>query len=227
MVIEKICSLGPRRRAVNDDQKDSRRGDILAATARLFGQQRYEAISMSDVAHAAGVAKGTLYLYFPSREALFLHLLAQHYAGWFDALDACLQEQRPTAQSWADWVARELAARPLFVRLIAILHVVLEQNVPLPEVLAFKRQLALRVAASSVGLERVLDLPPGAGGRLLLWLQAMVPGLAQMAAPAAPLRAAIEADHQLAGLLIDFTTELRALLATVVHGLQGDTETPR
>jgi hypothetical protein len=47
-----------------------------------------------------------------------------------------------------------------------------------------------------------------------------------MAAPVAALRAAIEEDHQLAGLLIDFTTELRALLATVVHGLQGNTETP-
>lgn len=226
MVIKNICSFGPSRRAASADQKDLRRGDILAAAATLFERQPYEAITMNHVAKAAGVAKGTLYLYFPTREALFLQLLGQHYAGWFDALDARLRQPRLSAHAWAEWVAGELLARPLFLRLVAILHVVLERNVPLPEVLAFKRQLASRVAASGVELERALDLPPAAGGRLLLWLQAVVPGLAQMAAPAAPLRAAIEADRQLAGLLVDFTTELRALLAAVVHGLQGTKETP-
>ncbi|MCW8807531.1 MAG: TetR family transcriptional regulator [Rhodanobacter sp.] len=226
MVIKNICSLGPSRRAVNADQKDLRRGDILTAAATLFERTPYEAITMSHVATAAGVAKGTLYLYFPTREALFLHLLGQHYAGWFDALDARLRQPHLSAQVWAEWVAHELVARPLFLRLVAILHVVLERNVPLPEVLVFKRQLASRVATSGAELERALDLPPAGGGRLLLWLQAVVPGLAQMATPPAPLRAAIEADPQLAGLLVDFTTELRALLAAVVHGLQGTKGTP-
>ncbi|HUW52705.1 MAG TPA: TetR family transcriptional regulator [Rhodanobacter sp.] len=217
--------LGPRRRAVSADLKDRRRSEILAAALQRLERQPYETITMSGVATAAGVAKGTLYLYFPTREALFLSLLGEHYAAWFDALDARLREPRLTAPGWADWITRELAARPLFLRLVALLHVVLEQNVPLPEVLAFKRQLAQRVEYSGAALEQALQLPEGTGSRLLLWLQAIVPGLAQMAAPTASLRAAVAADAELAGLLVDFATEMRALLVAVVHGLQGKTET--
>ncbi|MHB1272754.1 MAG: TetR family transcriptional regulator [Rhodanobacter sp.] len=226
MVNKTPLTLGPHRRAVSADLKDRRRSEILQAALQLLERQPYEMITMSGVAAAAGVAKGTLYLYFPTREALFLSLLGEHYAAWFDALDARLHKPGLTAPGWADWITRELAARPLFLRLVALLHGVLEQNVPLPEVLAFKRQLAQRVGSSGAALEQALQLPAGAGSRLLLWLQAIVPGLAQMAAPAVPLRAAVEADAELAGLLIDFATEMRALLAAVVHGLQGKTETP-
>jgi AcrR family transcriptional regulator len=179
---------------------------------------------MSDVAAEAGVAKGTLYLYFPTREALFLHLLGQHYVAWFDAVDAALVGPAVPGEALVEWIVGALSARPLFLRLVAILHVVLEQNVPLAEVLAFKRDLAQRLEASGSALERALQLPAGSGRRLLLWLQAIVPGLVQMSTPAAPLRAAIEADTQLSGFVLDFTTELRALLVTVVHGLRGTTE---
>ncbi|MDE2308992.1 MAG: TetR family transcriptional regulator [Xanthomonadaceae bacterium] len=225
MVTKSPPPLGPRRRAVGTELKDRRRGEILAAALQQLERQPYETLTMSGVATAAGVAKGTLYLYFPTRESLFLSLLGEHYAAWFDALDARLQRPGLTASGWADWITRELAARPLFLRLVALLHAVLEQNVPLPEALAFKRQLAQRVGRSGIALERALRLPAGAGSRLLLWLQAIVPGLAQLAAPAAPLRAAVAAEAELAGLLIDFATEMRALLAAVVRGLQGKTET--
>jgi AcrR family transcriptional regulator len=224
MVIKKPAPLGPRRRAVSDDMKDRRRREILGAAVRLLERQPYETITMSAVAAAAGVAKGTTYLYFPTREALFLALLAEHYDSWFDALDARCAVPAQRAEEWAGWAARELAARPLFLRLVAVLHAVLETNVPVDDVIAFKRTLVDRVGRSGAILERVLSLPPGGGARLLLWLQAVVPGLAQMAAPPAPLHAALRADPVLAGFLIDFTTELHALLATVVRGMQGEVE---
>lgn len=225
MVIKRQPPSDPRRRSISDEQKERRRGEILAAALRLLEQQPYDSITMSGVAAAAGVAKGTTYLYFATREALFLSLLGEHYANWFDALDRCLGMPVPNADAWAAWVAHELAARPLFLRLVAVLHAVLEQNVPVDQVLAFKRQLALRLLHSGTALEQALQLPAGAGGRLLLWLQAIVPGLAQMAAPAPALRAALAAAPDLNGLTIDFAAELRVLLATTVRGLQHPSET--
>ncbi|ODV21536.1 MAG: TetR family transcriptional regulator [Rhodanobacter sp. SCN 68-63] len=224
MVIKKPAPLGPRRRAVSVDMKAQRREEILAAALRLLERQPYETITMSAVAAAAGVAKGTTYLYFPTREALFLTLLGEHYQHWFDALDARCALPVRGAREWAGWAARELAARPLFLRLVAVLHAVLETNVPVAEVLAFKRALAERVERSGAALEQSLGLQGGDGARLLLWLQAVVPGLAQMAAPPAPLHAALRSDAALSGFLIDFTAELQALLATVVRGMQGATE---
>ncbi|WP_088549564.1 TetR/AcrR family transcriptional regulator [Paenibacillus aquistagni] len=44
---------------------------ILEAAFDLFGSQGYYATKMSDIAEKAGIAKGTLYLYFTSKEDLF------------------------------------------------------------------------------------------------------------------------------------------------------------
>ena len=54
---------------------DSKRRRILAAALRLFARQPYQAVTMDRVAQDAGVAKGTLYLYFSSKEALYLGIL--------------------------------------------------------------------------------------------------------------------------------------------------------
>lgn len=226
MVSKKTCPLGRGRRAVDDAMKERRRRDLLAAALRLLERQPYETITMSAVAAAADVAKGTTYLYFPTREALFLALLAEHYEAWFDDLDARLADGVPTATSWVDAVADELAARPMFLRLAALLHVVLEANVPVADVLGFKRALLARVAATGATLDRTLALAPGQGTRLLLWLQAVAPGLAQMAAPPPALHQALHADAALAGFLIDFSTELRALLRALIRGLEAARETP-
>jgi AcrR family transcriptional regulator len=51
-----------------------RREQILDAAARVFTEKGPSAATMDEVAAAAGVAKGTLYLYFESKERLLLGL---------------------------------------------------------------------------------------------------------------------------------------------------------
>lgn len=50
--------------------KDAMRGKILEAAFMVFAQKGYHAAKMTDIATGAGLAKGTLYLYFNSKEAL-------------------------------------------------------------------------------------------------------------------------------------------------------------
>lgn len=61
----------------------ARREEILAAAVRVFARRGYAAARMDEVAHEAGIAKGSVYLYFDSREQL-LHAafedLAEHSA---------------------------------------------------------------------------------------------------------------------------------------------------
>lgn len=54
------------------EAKQRRRAEILACAARVFAERGYPGTDMQAVADAAGVAKGTLYLYFASKEELFL-----------------------------------------------------------------------------------------------------------------------------------------------------------
>lgn len=52
-------------------RKDARPGEIVEAALALFADQGFAATKLSEVAKRAGVSKGTLYLYFETKEALF------------------------------------------------------------------------------------------------------------------------------------------------------------
>jgi AcrR family transcriptional regulator len=52
-------------------RKDARPSEILAAALETFVEHGYAATKLEDVARRAGVTKGTLYIYFESKEALF------------------------------------------------------------------------------------------------------------------------------------------------------------
>ncbi len=52
-------------------RKEARPAEIIAAALELFGERGFAATKLADVARRAGVTKGTLYLYFDSKEALF------------------------------------------------------------------------------------------------------------------------------------------------------------
>lgn len=52
-----------------------RRAQILVAAARLFGDRGYHDTSVSDIIAAAGIARGTFYIYFQSKRALFAELV--------------------------------------------------------------------------------------------------------------------------------------------------------
>ncbi len=57
----------PRRQR----RKEARPSEIVEAAITLFGEHGYGATKMEDVARRAGVAKGTLFVYFPTKPDLF------------------------------------------------------------------------------------------------------------------------------------------------------------
>ncbi len=52
-------------------RKEARPGELLEAALALFVEKGYAATRVEEVAARAGVSKGTLFLYFPSKKALF------------------------------------------------------------------------------------------------------------------------------------------------------------
>src|SRR5262245_13475052 len=53
------------------DDDSSKRRQILAGARRVFMDMGFDAASMGEIARAAGVSKGTLYVYFTDKNALF------------------------------------------------------------------------------------------------------------------------------------------------------------
>ncbi|MCZ7646585.1 MAG: TetR/AcrR family transcriptional regulator [Planctomycetota bacterium] len=56
--------------------------EILQTAAHLFAQRPFHEVLMDDVAHACGLAKGTIYRHYPNKEALYLAICLE----WMDRL---------------------------------------------------------------------------------------------------------------------------------------------
>lgn len=70
------CPTKPKPRW--ERRKDARPQEVLAAALDLFVERGYAATRLDDVAARAGVSKGTLYLYFSSKEDLFKAVVREH-----------------------------------------------------------------------------------------------------------------------------------------------------
>lgn len=75
-------------------RKAERPAEIIAAASELFGTKGYTKTRMNDVADKAHVAKGTVFLYFETKSALFAASLDLAVSGKFDAHRSALSRVR-------------------------------------------------------------------------------------------------------------------------------------
>jgi TetR/AcrR family transcriptional regulator len=210
---------GPRR-ARSPEDKQQRRQDILDRAWDLFESRPWAELTMTDVADAAGLSKAALYRYFDTKEALFLEVEAARLGEWLEALGKELERLPAPASpdTVAALLADSLARRPALPRLLALLHVSLEQNVPFDAALAFKRTLHERLVRLGERLEKALvSLPPGAGLAAALQLHALCIGLWQMA-DAGPLVKRLLDRPELRALRVAFGPALRSGGANLLRG---------
>lgn len=63
------------KRAISDNEKEQRREAIILAALEEFYQNGFKASKMDDIAKRVNVSKGTLYLYFKSKEDVFIAVI--------------------------------------------------------------------------------------------------------------------------------------------------------
>jgi len=205
-------ALKRNTRARSDDDKGLRRAHILSVALELLRETDFASVTMSGVAARADLAKGTLYLYFQTKEELFLALLSDLLERWFEGVRARLEGTHPA--HLAQVLTASLEGFEDMVRLLSILSTVLESNSSQAAVLEFKTLLALRSAAVGETLEHILSLESGQGMRLLLHFNALTIGLYQMSRPVAGVS---EAPH-LSSLSVDFAFELQSAAEALIRG---------
>ena len=171
-----------RQRAIQAQDKRERHHAILDAAARLLARSPERIANVAEVADEAGLAKGTVYLYFPSKEELLLALHERNIDGFFRALIDRLGSDTPvTVGDVLALTRRHMVEPPLFLPLAARCFGMMGQGVP-PEVgLAFKGRMAERLQKAGAGLERHFAvLKAGDGLALLRHSYALIIGLWQM-----------------------------------------------
>jgi AcrR family transcriptional regulator len=97
--------------------------EILAAARKLMEQRGLEAVTMEEIAGAAGVAKGTLYLYFQSKDEMIQALitlvgenLLQDIEAIVEAPNSPTKKIHEVASLLLDYLMRERALFPAYAR---------------------------------------------------------------------------------------------------------------
>jgi len=85
------------------------RGTILRAAEAIFARHDYHEVQMDDVVEACGVGKGTLYRYFPSKQALYFAVMFEGIEQLRVELEAAVGTDEPPARKISRIVHRTLA----------------------------------------------------------------------------------------------------------------------
>ena len=201
-----------RTRAVAAEDKELRRGAIVAAAHALLHRDPSASFSVDELARRAGLAKGTLYLYFGSREEVLLTLHVQQSHEIFDVIERALAQPGADARKVLAAGMAYLRTHPEFYPLASNCRSMLDTNISESAALAFKIAIANRLAPIGERIEALYPgLAPGEGASLLMNSYAFIIGLWQQADTPVVLRDAMKRP-EMAIFRIDFEKQLTAAL---------------
>lgn len=172
------------RRALQADAKAQRRERILAAAEQVLLSAPQREIGMAEVAQAAELAKGTVYLYFASKDELLLALHERQVEDLFSDLVERSEGSTLDFEGVLRVVDRHaLSSRlylPLAVRCLASLDAALPSSVRQ----AYQSRINGHLQRVGQILERHFQgLEPGGGVSLLFSSYALIMGMWQLLSP--------------------------------------------
>jgi AcrR family transcriptional regulator len=218
------------RRAVNEEQRIERRQTLLDIAWTLFKENNFDQINVIDITKQANLAKGTFYLYFKSKEELYLAVTREQFLIWFTRLEndfaqlAANNAKNDTARI-TKLICQSLKDQPGLVRLLGILHVILERNLNKQTAREFKYFLLEKIQSIGLKLETCLPLlNPGQGAQVAMSVYTIILGLEQMSNPTPVIKEIIAEDPGLAPFDIQFETYCCQMLHTYFQGIARNNE---
>ena len=139
-----VVAINQRARSL--EQKALRRRAVLQVAETYLIEVGYEAFSMSKLAKKIGLAKGTLYLYFQTREELFLTLYDQSLIRWSQVFIDELSDSM-TSKAYSQKLLSTASADGTFLPLLIRLEHMIEHNVAIPRLISSKQVFILQVEA--------------------------------------------------------------------------------
>ena len=155
-----------RQRAIQAEAKQERHHAILDAAERLLSRSKDRMANVAEVADEAGLAKGTVYLYFPSKEELLLAVHERNIDGFFrELIDFLEGDDVVTIDAILALTHRHMVEPPLFLPLAARCFGMMGQGVPTEAAFAFKQRMAQRLQRAGAGLDAPFSRARGRRGR--------------------------------------------------------------
>ncbi|KMT65908.1 TetR/AcrR family transcriptional regulator [Catenovulum maritimum] len=213
--------LKTAKRARSAEDKSIKRELILSTAAELFDIEPDALPTAAAIASKSGIAKGTVYLYFKSKEEIFLALLEEHYQAWFADIRSAITADKPDSDEIINAICHYIESQPQFFQLASLSSSIIEQNVDSEILLNFKQRLVQIVTSASQDLASRLELDEHETcAQLLMRSYAMLIGLWQISHPPEK-NAEILQDPSLSLIQPEFSLEARDALAQLWHGYIG------
>ena len=199
------------------EARELRTQQLLDAAVSLWQQNPQRVPSVSEVAAKAGVAKGTVYLYFKSKEDLLLGAHARHVQAFFTALiERASQRKRMSFDDMMRLTRDHIASVSAFLPLATLVAGLRHKGVTPEAAEAFDQRIAEQLMTAGSLLCRHFPLPDATSGvRLLMRSYALILGLWQLVGSDQPI---CTSPGVSAMLLPDYLSELDAALRALWQG---------
>ena len=158
-------------------RKQARPAEILDAALKVFAQKGFAAARMEDIAKAAGVTKGTIYLYFENKEAVFKSLVRTEVGGALGMVAAHVAAFEGSASALLRFMMTTMLKVLLESDKVALPKIVIAESANFPWLAEFyrfeviERGLGLLTGLIQRGIdtgEFRADLPPQHMARLVI-----------------------------------------------------------
>ncbi|RUO30868.1 hypothetical protein CWE12_06425 [Aliidiomarina sedimenti] len=137
--------LGDKQRARTAKEKDRRRDSIVQSALELFLAKPGALPTMNAIATRAGVSKGTTYIYFDTKESIYLALLEDELYDWLQHIEKQLSYVGgDEVDKLVDALMAFTERQPNLWPLASLSHSVIELNIDSKELLSYKTKLAQR-----------------------------------------------------------------------------------
>lgn len=138
------------KRARSQEAKEEKAGAILDMAAQMFSTTEFEKIKMSEIAKALGISNGILFVYFKTKEMLFLQLLMREYERRLDKMEQRIRNEDISNYELLKKLIMEemtetIEYSDMYIRLISIRDAILEKNTDLEKMIETKQWLHSRV----------------------------------------------------------------------------------
>jgi AcrR family transcriptional regulator len=210
------------KRAQSDEQKESRRKEILKAAKQALGRQDYREIRLKDLADGVGLVKGTFYRYFPTKQDLFMALYLEELDEWLAAWSDAFQGGKPEPDRLEGILVDSLEARPLLVRLIGSFPGDLEPELSDEGLKDYKRFMKRYLSRAQAALG---GLSPRLGAKapmFLISIFVLIQGSAPLAFPVSRVDRLLRGSREFAVFRLGFRGLFAPLLRAVFGAYLGE-----
>jgi AcrR family transcriptional regulator len=149
-------------------RKQARPGEILEAALTVFAEKGFAAARMEDIAARAGVTKGTIYLYFPSKEEVFKSLARLHVGDTLAQAAELAAQYSGTVRDFLSMMLGIMAQKIEAGQFAVLPKIIIAEAGNFPELAQFWRDevinkafsMASGVIARGIANGEIRDVPP-------------------------------------------------------------------